>query len=484
MTAEEFLQISAAFRLGDLPTEQAHPETVGMAEQAQQCLPQAVEAFNRVDRMAFASLQKHLDPLPDLVEAIRSTLRRGHRIYIAGCGATGRLALALEVLARDVWCTNDPDRVRGFMAGGDAALIRSIESFEDYPDYGARQLNELGFAREDLLIGITEGGETPFVLGAVMEATRFNGPKPWCLFCNPPDLLKTTVARSREMITHPGIRPFPLPIGPMALSGSTRLQATSVQMLVAGAALSEATGHASAAELMQAFQGLLQEFDPHTVIPFIEAEAAVYAAKDQVLYTADLFAITVLTDTTERSPTFSLPPFESRDHAEEPSSTCYLSIPGTDSTQSAWRQLLRRAPRALDWKGISEKARLKYLLAHDISENASQWRKQRCPAAQQIPYVIGGPAPTLRFMNHTQILCDAQQPLLLRHLLLKVSLNMQSTLVMGRLGRFESNLMTWVKPANNKLIDRAARYRQLKHQQIHGTPLPYPDAVRQVFDSL
>ncbi len=38
---------------------------------------------------------------------------------------------------------------------------------------------------------------------------------------------------------------------------------------------------------------------------------------------------------------------------------------------------------------------------------------------------------------------------------------MHSTLVMGRLGRFEGNLMTWVYPSNGKLIDRAARYTEI-----------------------
>jgi N-acetylmuramic acid 6-phosphate etherase len=33
-----------------------------------------------------------------------------------------------------------------------------------------------------------------------------------------------------------------------------------------------------------------------------------------------------------------------------------------------------------------------------------------------------------------------------------------STLIMGRMDRYESNIMTWVKPSNYKLIDRASRY--------------------------
>ena len=45
-----------------------------------------------------------------------------------------------------------------------------------------------------------------------------------------------------------------------------------------------------------------------------------------------------------------------------------------------------------------------------------------------------------------------------RQTLLKMLLNQHSTLVMGRLGRYESNIMTWVSPNNGKLVDRAARY--------------------------
>ena len=43
------------------------------------------------------------------------------------------------------------------MAGGDAALVRSIERFEDYPEYGARQLRELGFRDGDLMVATTRG---------------------------------------------------------------------------------------------------------------------------------------------------------------------------------------------------------------------------------------------------------------------------------------------------------------------------------------
>lgn len=44
------------------------------------------------------------------------------------------------------------------------------------------------------------------------------------------------------------------------------------------------------------------------------------------------------------------------------------------------------------------------------------------------------------------------------HSLLKILLNNLSTLIMGRMDRYQSNIMTYVRPTNYKLIDRSARY--------------------------
>jgi len=70
-----------------------------------------------------------------------------------------------------------------------------------------------------------------------------------------------------------------------------------------------------------------------------------------------------------------------------------------------------------------------------------------------------------------------------RNLCLKVLLNAHSTLMMGRLGRYEGNLMTWVKPSNNKLIDRAIRYvRELHYRQCGRRP-DYSVVARALFEA-
>jgi N-acetylmuramic acid 6-phosphate etherase len=121
------------------------------------------------------------------------TLQSGHRVILCGCGATGRLSLVLDSIwkarakgqSRKSEQRLDPDSVTAFMAGGDIALVRAVENFEDIPEFGARQLHELDFHDSDLLVSTTEGGETPFVIGATEEAARMSKRKPWFLYCNP-----------------------------------------------------------------------------------------------------------------------------------------------------------------------------------------------------------------------------------------------------------------------------------------------------------
>ena len=84
--------------------------------------------------------------------------------------------------------------------------------------------------------------------------------------------------------------------------------------------------------------------------------------------------------------------------------------------------------------------------------------------------------------HHTLTLGNVSR--LFVELVLKVVLNIQSTLVMGRLGRYENNFMTYVRPSNNKLIDRAIRYAQ-HIVEAEGLPRPsYESATLACFEEL
>jgi len=76
------------------------------------------------------------------------------------------------------------------MSGGDLALIKSVEDFEDHPEYAEQHMKDIGYKPEDLLISSTEGGETPWVIGATNYAAGISSHKPFFLYCNPDETLK------------------------------------------------------------------------------------------------------------------------------------------------------------------------------------------------------------------------------------------------------------------------------------------------------
>jgi N-acetylmuramic acid 6-phosphate etherase len=104
--------------------------------------------------------------------------------------------------------------------GGDFALIKSVEGFEDFPDFGRHQLKEAGVGPGDVVVAITEGGETPFVIGTAWQGLDA-GATVFFVYNNPTDLLREHVQRSREVIDEPRIHKLDLATGPMAITGST-----------------------------------------------------------------------------------------------------------------------------------------------------------------------------------------------------------------------------------------------------------------------
>lgn len=220
------MKIAHKFKLGTLMTETPHDLTKDLSNECQNDLKTAIASLKAVDTDALQKLSAYTSGIADLGKDIKDTVEAGNKVYLVGCGATGRLSISLEVFNREgaLLGPEYQDRFIGFMAGGDAALIKSIENFEDRPQYAHRQLEELGFTEGDLLIASTEGGETSFVIGATERATELcKSRKPWFLYCNPTDQLVKEVERSANVINNEGIINLCLYTGPMGISGSTRM---------------------------------------------------------------------------------------------------------------------------------------------------------------------------------------------------------------------------------------------------------------------
>jgi N-acetylmuramic acid 6-phosphate etherase len=488
LKAESFLAISSQYKLGSLVTESSHPDTSNLSELSKTDITKAVSVLKGLDKNTLSVLHSKVKEISFLKDAIADTFESGRDVYFCGCGATGRLSLTIETLWRQV-NKGKPmeDRVFSFMSGGDVALIRSIENFEDYNQYGARQLVEAGFKDGDLLVGITEGGETPIVIGAVEEATKLSGRKPFFLYCNPDDILCSVAERSKKVIQNPGIVKINLTVGPMGITGSTRMQSSTVLLAAAGLALFYHDRKVQ--ELEKTAKDLLEYWnstDISFIGKYIESESGFYKNGDYLLYESDPYlGITIITDTTERSPTFSLYPFENVNENDPKISLCYLYMPSAENSETAWDKLLWRKPRTLEWPDISGIASRKRLLGFDFSAKVLERRTTQGKTAVQHIFRIEKVREGIEFRleKHNHLLKTSFADPICDHLVLKMILNIHSTLIMGRLGRYEGNVMTYVKASNNKLIDRSIRYIDLilKNDNISAS---YSEICHALYDVL
>ncbi len=483
--AEHFLSIAHEFKLGKLLTESPHPKTRKLSELAKNNLNEGFDVFKEIDTHTLNQILVHIEELKELKETIRKTIEDGARIYLCGCGATGRLSLSLETFWREHYKNNKSlrEKVISFMAGGDVALIHSIEKFEDFPEFGERQLRENHFFENDLLISCTEGGETPFVIGATNHAANFSKRNPYFLYCNPDETLKEVATRSKEVLDNKAIKKINLTVGQMALTGSTRLQASTILMAFVGFAL---IYHDKSDEVMigeiKKLIDYQKNFQYSLFSPFTKEEAAHYEKGETILYDTESFwGITILTDTTERSPTFSLYSFENQHDLEKKPSLVYLYFSKAKTSEEAWLMLLKRKPRTFYWQEVTKQTTAERLSGFQFHHELILKREKYLNKKDELFTIFGEKIVHFRFKSNDLKLDFTSLDLLSKHLMMKMLLNAHSTLLMGRLNRYEGNLMTWVRPSNYKLIDRSVRYVDIILRE-KGMNIPYEKLVHDCYE--
>jgi N-acetylmuramic acid 6-phosphate etherase len=538
--SEEFLKIAGQFKLGALVTESSHPVTANLSEVAKHDIAAALKLLFDVDGDVIRKFREFVESgrAGEIKETILRSVKNGGRIFFTGCGSTGRLSILLDSVWRDFWqhqrkgklfpVADYEARTFSMMAGGDFALIKSIEGFEDFTAFGKKQISDLGVSSKDVVFAITEGGETSFVIGTVWVGVDA-GAKVYFVYNNPDDVLCQTVGRSREVIEDSRIEKINLTTGPMAIMGSTRMQATSIQLVVLLTILEmvvrDLLGLGSAEVPKQSLKSLA-ELHANLKSPELLAQLAKLVALEESIYRSghknNYFArqlgIDVLTDTTERSPTYCTPPFRKFDDVTAAESWAFLFLPDYE-TSDAWRQILKREPRCVEWNeneirelvGEEKLARtmetirktsraelMKFKIGLDglpqrelkkgdgMVAVVSRMEKASLLAAKgfyHAQFAAARSAGARTGLIHLGTAYSISQiraaiadgnpdcvsvfvPLPETDLLLdgvkrtglKLLLNALSTCTMVRLGRVMGNSMVWVVPSNLKLIDRATRY--------------------------
>ncbi|MGL5080184.1 MAG: N-acetylmuramic acid 6-phosphate etherase [Microcoleaceae cyanobacterium] len=197
---------------GHLLTEQTNTSSQNLDQLSALDL---VDLFNREDVQTLLAIARARESLAQAIDLISVALRQGGRLFYVGAGTSGRLGVLDAAECPPTFCT-PPELVQGIIAGGAAALVRSSEDLEDRPEDGKQAIIDRQINALDVVVGITAGGTTPFVHGALAAAQQ-RGAKTIFIACVPVEQVPS--------FTDVDIR---LIVGPEILAGSTRLKAGTV----------------------------------------------------------------------------------------------------------------------------------------------------------------------------------------------------------------------------------------------------------------
>jgi N-acetylmuramic acid 6-phosphate etherase len=191
------------------PTERVHPLSSDLEALPTRAL---VARLHAGDGEAVRAVGGALPALARLADAAAAALAAGGRVVYVGAGTSGRLA-ALDAAECPPTFGTSPRQVIALVAGGARALRRAVEGAEDDRPGGRTAVRGAHVGPDDLVVGITASGRTPFVRAALDEARRL-GARTAILTGDP-------AARGAAELA------VVLRTGPELLAGSTRMKAGS-----------------------------------------------------------------------------------------------------------------------------------------------------------------------------------------------------------------------------------------------------------------
>ncbi|HUV29777.1 MAG TPA: N-acetylmuramic acid 6-phosphate etherase [Acidobacteriota bacterium] len=202
-------------QLQKLETEQVNPATADIDSLSSR---EIAHRINDQDGTVADVVNKALGPISRAAEIFADTLRSGGRVFYVGAGTSGRLGV-LDAAECPPTFGTDPDRIIGIIAGGPAALILSIEGMEDNRDAAVIDLEKHGLTPSDFVIGICASRRTPYTLSALAYAAT-TGCRTAFIICN----------KGADLPVRPDVV-IELPVGPEAITGSTRMKSGTAQKM-------------------------------------------------------------------------------------------------------------------------------------------------------------------------------------------------------------------------------------------------------------
>jgi N-acetylmuramic acid 6-phosphate etherase len=171
---------------------------------------------------AVAAVRAALPAIQSAAIAMEARLRERGRLVYAGAGTSGRLAVqdGAELTPTFGW---PKDRLLFLIAGGQDALLQSVEGAEDDVVHAVRLIGQHAINEDDVLVAVAASGTTPFTLACLREAQTRGA-------------LTIGIANNQSTpILEESHHPIFLDTGPEPIAGSTRLKAGTAQKITVNA---------------------------------------------------------------------------------------------------------------------------------------------------------------------------------------------------------------------------------------------------------
>lgn len=179
-----------------------------------------LKLINNEDKKVAIAVEKAIDQIALVVDQVTEVFENGGRLVYMGAGTSGRIG-ALDASECPPTFGVSEDMVIGLIAGGDYALRHAVENIEDSVEDAYKDLENINFSKNDILIGIAASGRTPYVVAGLEHANKI-GARTACITTSENSLVAEVAKYPIEAIT-----------GPEALTGSTRMKSGTAQKIIA-----------------------------------------------------------------------------------------------------------------------------------------------------------------------------------------------------------------------------------------------------------
>jgi N-acetylmuramic acid 6-phosphate etherase len=177
-----------------------------------------VRIIQEQDALVAGAVAAEADRIAHAVDQIADRLSHGGRLFYAGAGTSGRIAM-LDASELPPTYGIDPSLVRVLMAGGERAFRHAVEGAEDDEDAAIEAVNAEVKA-EDAVVGIAASGTTPYTVAAIRRANML-GALTVAVTSNP----NSPLASEADIVIAPQT-------GAEVIMGSSRMKSGTAQKLV------------------------------------------------------------------------------------------------------------------------------------------------------------------------------------------------------------------------------------------------------------